>query len=72
MPVDEEARVGALPAARTRQPAKEWNDLGSDEQTRLLVEYGHYLDQLPPTCSMETKVERLRRWLAERGIEYRG
>jgi hypothetical protein len=44
--------------------------LPRDEQTRLLVEYGRYLDSLPPTCSLEEKNERFGRWLAERGIAY--
>jgi hypothetical protein len=54
-------------------PLKDWNDLDPDEQTAIRVEYGHYLDSLPPTCSMETKIERFRRWLREeKGVDYRG
>ena len=52
---------------------RDWNDLSQDEQLAVREEYGHYLDSLPPTCSMETKIERFRTWLRERkGIEYRG
>jgi hypothetical protein len=41
-----------------------------DRQLELRDAYGHYLDSLPPTCSMETKIERFRRWLEEQGIVY--
>jgi hypothetical protein len=53
-------------------PPRDWAELGEEEQTRLQIAYGRYLDSLPPTCSLETKIERFRRWLADRGIEYRG
>lgn len=49
-----------------------WTDLEEEEQTRLRIAFGHYLDTLPPTCSLETKIERFRRWLAARGVDYRG
>ncbi|MGM0593696.1 MAG: hypothetical protein ACQETD_04080 [Pseudomonadota bacterium] len=48
----------------------DWEELERDEQINLLIEYGDYLDGLPPTCSMETKEQRLRAWLAEKGIDY--
>ena len=47
-----------------------WESLDIEEQTRLRVEYGRYLDQLPPTCSLEEKNNRFTRWLAERNILY--
>ncbi len=47
-----------------------WDDLGPDEQLALREAYGHYLDALPPTCSLEAKIERFRHWLAERGVSY--
>jgi hypothetical protein len=51
---------------------RDWNQLHPDEQTSVRVEYGRYLDSLPPTCSMDTKIERFRRWLREeKGIDYR-
>jgi hypothetical protein len=53
-------------------PLREWNDLGVEEQTALLIEYGYDLEQLPPTCDLRTKVERLRQWLQGRGIRYKG
>lgn len=53
-------------------PRRDWADLGDDEQTRLQIAYGHYLDSLPPTCSLETKIERFRHWLSAQGIDYRG
>lgn len=45
-----------------------WETLSGEEQTRLRVDYGHYLDGLPPTCSLEEKNARFARWLAERGV----
>lgn len=56
----------------TNTPSRDWAELGEEEQTRLQIAHGRYLDSLPPTCSLETKIERFRRWLADRGIEYRG
>jgi hypothetical protein len=49
-----------------------WDSLSPERQIALRVEYGHYLDSLPPTCSLEEKDIRFARWLAERGIGYRG
>lgn len=50
---------------------RDWHDLTPAEQLRLREDYGHYLDRLPPTCSMESKIARFAAWLAERGVEYR-
>jgi hypothetical protein len=50
---------------------RDWSSLTEDEQTELRIAFGHYLDGLPPTCSLDTKVERFRAWLAERGVLYR-
>ena len=47
-----------------------WEALSMQRQLELREAYGHYLDSLPPTCSMETKIERFRRWLEEQGISY--
>jgi hypothetical protein len=47
-----------------------WSSLDSEEQTRLREAYGHWLDQLPPTCSLETKIARFRTWLQTQGIDY--
>lgn len=49
-----------------------WERLSSDRQIRLRIEYGRHLDSLPPTCSLEEKNRRFARWLAERGVFYRG
>lgn len=42
---------------------RRWQDLYDSEQTDLRIGFGHYQDTLPPTCSLETKVKRFRRWL---------
>jgi len=49
-----------------------WEELTAERQLALRKEYGLYLDRLPPTCSMEAKIERFRRWLEQRGVSYRG
>ena len=49
---------------------KNWDELTDEEQDRLLDAFGFYLDQLPPTCSMESKVARFRHWLRENGVNY--
>ncbi len=51
---------------------KPWRSLSSEQQVQIQVEYGHYLDSLPPTCSLETKIERFQHWLVERGNDYPG
>ena len=49
-----------------------WDRLSGGRPAELRNEYGYYLDSLPPACSLETRVERFRRWLQERGADYRG
>lgn len=62
---------------RTENPGppkklRPWTELTEEEQTRLRIAYGHHLDTLPPTCSLETKIERFRHWLASQGVDYPG
>lgn len=45
-----------------------WSALSEAEQTRLLAAYQGVLDCESPTCSFATKLERMQRWLAERGV----
>ncbi len=47
-----------------------WSELAPDRQLQLREDYGRYLDQLPPTCDLDTKTERFRAWLAERGVAF--
>jgi hypothetical protein len=49
---------------------RSWDSLDTEEQADLRVAFGRYLDTLPPTCSLETKVQRFRRWLQGHGIDY--
>ena len=44
---------------------RDWITLDDEEQTRLRIENGHYLDSLPPMCSLEAKIERFRTLLME-------
>ena len=60
-PVATQAKSGEL---------RDWRDLTAGQQLQLREAYGHYLDSLPPTCDLDGKVERFRRWLAERGVRY--
>jgi hypothetical protein len=54
----------------TNNSMRDWDELNTQEQLELRQAYGHYLDTLPPTCSMDEKNERFRRWLAEQGVNY--
>ena len=51
-------------------PLRDWHALPETERLALLEAYGHFLDGLPPTCSLETKVARFQRWLAGHGVRY--
>ena len=64
------AQVIRLFTMTTSKPRQDWNVLGEDEQILLLEQYNIYLDELPPTCSMDVKLERFTRWLEERGVIY--
>ena len=57
-------------ATNNENNLREWKTLSAREQLELREEYGYYLDQFPPTCSMETKVARFRLWLKERAVIY--
>ncbi len=63
-----------MPTSTDPKPEpRDWEDLAPAEQTALRVEYGRWLDSLPPTCSLQTKIERFRTWLLEvKGVRYRG
>jgi hypothetical protein len=62
-----EAGPGRTPEAPGLTP---WDALTPERQLELREAYGHYLDSLPPTCSLEEKVARFARWLRERGVRY--
>ncbi|NEV64083.1 hypothetical protein [Thiorhodococcus minor] len=49
-----------------------WEDLDPQAQTDLRIAFGQYLDTLPPTCSLETKIQRFQSWLLARGIVWSG
>jgi hypothetical protein len=51
-------------------PLRPWRSLGEAEQTALRVAYQEALDREPPTCSLDTKIERFARWLAARGVAF--
>ena len=49
---------------------RDWDDLDADEQLALREAYGRHLEDLPPTCDLEEKLDRFRRWLAGYQIRY--
>lgn len=49
---------------------KPWSSLAEDERDALQAAYQAELDKEPPTCSLETKVERFARWLATQGVAF--
>ena len=61
---------GAIDAFMNDRALTDWHQLDAREQLQLREAYGHYLDTLPPTCDLEEKTARFRRWLAKRGIRY--
>lgn len=52
----------------TEMALRRWSALSDDERTKLLIEYQPVLDGMERTCSFSTKLERMQRWLASRGI----
>ena len=48
-----------------------WESLTQEQQIALRERFGYYLDNLPPTCSLATKVARFQYWLEEQGVAYR-
>ncbi len=53
-----------------KRELRPWESLDPQEQTDLREAFGHYLDTLPPTCSLDQKVERFRSWLQNHGVDY--
>lgn len=49
----------------------EWERLDKQEQVRLRDAFGHYLDTLPPSCSLDMQSARFQEWLSQKGIRYR-
>ena len=56
------------PADCATAPLVAWEDLDAGRQLALRIDYGHYLDRLPPACSLEERNTRFARWLAQRGV----
>ncbi|MCU7846248.1 MAG: hypothetical protein KZQ93_20625 [Candidatus Thiodiazotropha sp. (ex Monitilora ramsayi)] len=48
----------------------DWTRLNREEQLRLREAFGHYLDTLPPACSLDMKIARFQDWLSRKGIQY--
>lgn len=48
----------------------DWRQLERAQQIRLREAFGHYLDTLPPSCSLDMKIARFQDWLNQRGIRY--
>ncbi|MGD8557623.1 MAG: hypothetical protein PVJ14_09715 [Chromatiales bacterium] len=57
---------------REKNKLRDWESLEPEQRTSIQIEYGYYLDTLPKTCSLDTKIERFRKWLrSEKGICYK-
>jgi hypothetical protein len=49
----------------------DWERLDRQEQVKLREAFGHYLDTLPPSCSLDMKIARFQEWLSRKGIHYK-
>jgi hypothetical protein len=49
----------------------DWERLDRQEQVKLREAFGHYLDTLPPSCSLDMKIARFQEWLSLKGIQYK-
>jgi hypothetical protein len=49
----------------------DWERLDRHEQVKLREAFGHYLDTLPPSCSLDMKIARFQEWLNLKGIHYK-
>jgi len=58
------------PMTDTEPPLRPWRDLGEDERMRLRTDYQAELDKQPLTCSLDEKMARFTKWLAERGVSF--
>ncbi len=47
-----------------------WRELAAEEQLQQREAFGHHLDQLPATCSLDSKIAHFQQWLSERDIEF--
>lgn len=50
------------------QTLRPWSALSDEERTSLLAEYQPVLDCESATCSFDAKLERMQRWLADKGV----
>ncbi|MES9973745.1 MAG: hypothetical protein ABW094_05745 [Candidatus Thiodiazotropha sp.] len=49
----------------------DWERLDRQEQLKLREAFGHHLDTLPPSCSLDMKIARFQEWLSLKGIQYK-
>ena len=47
-----------------------WAELSPDERLALQRDYQAELDTQPLTCSLDEKMARFTKWLAERGVSF--
>jgi phage antirepressor YoqD-like protein len=48
----------------------QWEYLDRLQQIKLRDTFGHYLDTLPPGCSLDMKIAQFQEWLRKKGIQY--
>jgi hypothetical protein len=49
----------------------DWERLDRQQQIKLREAFGHHLDTLPPSCSLDMKIARFQEWLSQKGIQYK-
>ncbi|MET0063539.1 MAG: hypothetical protein ABW176_14710 [Candidatus Thiodiazotropha endolucinida] len=49
----------------------DWEHLDRQQQLKLREAFGHHLDTLPPSCSLDTKIARFQEWLSLKDIQYK-
>ncbi|PVV10951.1 MAG: hypothetical protein B6D77_07690 [gamma proteobacterium symbiont of Ctena orbiculata] len=49
----------------------DWEQLDRQRQVKLREAFGHHLDTLPPSCSLDMKIARFQEWLSQKGILYK-
>lgn len=49
----------------------DWEQLDRQRQVELREAFGHHLDTLPPSCSLDMKIARFQEWLSLKGIQYK-
>jgi hypothetical protein len=58
------------PMTDTGKNLTPWADLDAEARLKLQRDYQAELDTQPLTCSLDEKMDRFTKWLAERGVSF--